>query len=1136
MQTLFLDNWTFYEAPLCKHFSLTNLKAVAEQFQPVEMPHDWLIKDTHNLYRPSEGWYRKEFWLSDCADSVYYFEFDGIYMDSEIYVNGQRELAWKYGYTPLVFSPKHLQQGNNEIVVRVRHEPPNSRWYSGAGIYRNVWLHQLPKVHIPPQGQYVHTELVTREKNEWLLTLRTELKNELDTPQEVTLTHRLFEDNQLIKTSQRLLKIVEDQENIELSMVIEEPHLWSSATPQLYQLETQLMYGEHQEKIRCDVGFRDIQLDSNRGMLVNGQPVKIQGVCQHHDLGALGAVANKPAIERQLKILKDMGVNAIRTAHNPFSKEFYQLADRMGFLVQSEFVDMWKHSKNANDYGRFFEEWVEKDVRAWIKRDRNHPCVFMWSIGNEIYDTHGRDDGIETTKQLIELVKKDDPLHNATISFGSNYMLWENTQRVAEYLEAVGYNYAESIYEEHHRKYPNWVIYGSETASVVQSRGVYHFPLSLSMLADDDFQCSALGNSRTSWGAESIEACIINDRDTPFSLGQFVWSGFDYLGEPTPYNTKNAYLGQIDTAGFPKDAYYTFQAAWTDYQKAPMIHIFPYWDFTEGQVIDVRVCSNAPEIELFFNDKSLGRRLNDPLHGEKLLHDWQLNYTPGELKAVAYNEAGQVIAEDVQKSFGDVQELVVKTGRSELQADGQDRLFVEINGIDENGQIVQNANNDITVEVRGAGRLLGLDNGDSTDYTQYQGCHKRLFNGKLLAIIGSTKESGQIEIICRSKGLPAKKVQFVSNETPLLPGTSNYFATVPYEETERALPVRKVILNKEICSDGRIAVKAKCLPENADDQEVTWRLTDEKGIDTDLGEGIPAGNVFFITPKANGNVTVRCGVKNGKNHLDLYASLPLTFTGLKDSKINPYRPVSGGRYSRSNVQLTNGNERGIATLRQGESWVTFDEVDFGRNGSKLLTLSLFPLESNIFSIDIYEGYPAESTARLIDRVEYTKGSIWNTYQEQSYQLSEKFSGTRTITFVFSQKVHLKEFYFEEEAHDFSQTSILEYDWLYGDSYVVTDTGIKQIGNNVTIGFERFDFGKTGAKGIRIQGNAPDATNSIQIKLTQDGQELRYLLDVQQSNTSQAVSLDFDQCLKGQYSVEFIFLPGSNFNFASFCFY
>ena len=270
--------------------------------------------------------------------------------------------------------------------------------------------------------------------------------------------------------------------------------------------------------------------------------------------------------------------------------------------------------------------------------------------------------------------------------------------------------------------------------------------------------------------------------------------------------------------------------------------------------------------------------------------------------------------------------------------------------------------------------------------------------------------------------------------------------------------------------------------------------------------------------------------------MDLYASLSLTFTGLKDSKINPYRPVSGGRYSRSNVQLTNGNERGIATLRQGESWVTFDEVDFGRNGSKLLTLSLFPLESNIFSIDIYEGYPAESTARLIDRVEYTKGSIWNTYQEQSYQLSEKFSGIRTITFVFSQKVHLKEFYFEEEAHDFSQTSILEYDWLYGDSYVVTDTGIKQIGNNVTIGFERFDFGKTGTKGIRIQGNAPDATNSIQIKLTQDGQELRYLLDVQQSNTSQAVSLDFDQCLKGQYSVEFIFLPGSNFNFVSFCFY
>lgn len=1135
MKQQFLDNWTFYETPLYKQFSLANLEKVTDQFRPVEMPHDWLITDTHNLYRPSEGWYQKEFWLSYCADSAYYFEFDGIYMNSEIYVNGYKELEWKYGYTPIVFSPKHLQQGNNKIVVRVRHEPPNSRWYSGAGIYRNIWLHKLPKVHIPPQGLYVHTELLSSEKNEWLLTLRTELNNDINQPQEVTLTHRLLDGDQLIQASKRLLKIIEDQESIEISMVIEKPRLWSPDMPQLYQLETVLAYGDTQEKLTFDVGFRDIQLDSNQGMLVNGQPLKIQGVCQHHDLGALGAAVNKVAIERQLKMLKKMGVNAIRTAHNPFSKEFYELADQMGFLVQSEFVDMWKHSKNDNDYGRFFEEWVEKDVSAWIRRDRNHPCVFMWSIGNEIYDTHGREDGIETTKQLIKQVKKHDPLHNAFISFGSNYLPWENTQNAADLLEAVGYNYAENIYASHHEKYPNWIIYGSETASVVQSRGVYHFPLKLSTLADDDFQCSSLGNSRTSWGAESIEKCILVDRDIPYSLGQFLWSGFDYIGEPTPYNTKSSYLGQIDTAGFPKDAYYIIQAAWTNYKKAPMIHLFPYWDFTEGQMIDVRVCSNAPQIELFFNNQSLGKVENDSKHGDKLLHDWQIEYQPGKLEAVAYDENGEIIAIDKQFSFSEMTKIQTKSDKYQLMANGTDICFIEVSGIDQKGNEVKNANNEISVEVKGPGRLLGMDNGDSTDFSQYKTSRKRLFNGKLLVMIGSLDQSGTIEVIFRSQGLLESSIKLQSKGSLIEKGSNCYFNKISYQGTSKNIFVRKIVLSHEEQKNGEIIVSAQSLPNNADPSDLIWRVTDEKGIDTDIVTWETVGNQVIIKPIANGEITVRCGVENGKKHLDLYASLPLTFSGLKDSKLNPYKPISGGRYSRSNVILTNGNERGVATLRDGESWVTFDEIDFGKKGTDNLTLSLFPLESNPFVIEIYNGYPSDKDSRVIDKVIYSKGSIWNTYQEESYHLPEILTGVRTLTFVFKQKVHFKEFKFQKMNPSFMKNSAISNDGIYGDSFIITKKEIREIGNNVTITFNDFDFGEKGAKGIEILGNTLEKSNSIQLKISTNLSEKRYLIDVEKSEESKVETLLFPNLIKGKCTIEFIFLPGSNFNFKWFKF-
>jgi beta-galactosidase len=361
--------------------------------------------------------------------------------------------------------------------------------------------------------------------------------------------------------------------------------LWDIDSPNLYFLKSELsLNGEVIDAAETRFGFREIQFTQNDGFFLNGRRVKLCGVCQHHDTGALGAVADKDAIKRQLLLLREMGVNAIRTAHNPPAAVFMELADTMGFLVMSELTDMWQLPKTEYDYARFFDGWVEKDAASWIRRDRNCPSVIMWSVGNEIYDTHADfEAGAATLKKLMALVSEHDPDTHARVTLGSNYMPWENTQKCADIIKLIGYNYAEYLYGEHHSAHPDWLIYGSETGSTVQSRGVYHFPYSKPLLADDDMQCSALGNSSTSWGAKSVEAFLTDDRDAEFSLGQFVWTGTDYIGEPTPYQTKNSYFGHIDTAGFPKDSFYVIKSAWTDYKKAPFVHIFPYWDFSRGQ-------------------------------------------------------------------------------------------------------------------------------------------------------------------------------------------------------------------------------------------------------------------------------------------------------------------------------------------------------------------------------------------------------------------------------------------------------------------------------------------------------------------------------------------------------------------------
>jgi len=1120
MKELFNNGWQF------------KLKG-EDTWRDVEIPHDWLIYDTHNLYKSDVGCYRKvfDFGPVEPGQNVC-IRFDGVYMDSTLYINGEWVGEWKNGYTAFEHNLLGLiNPGENEILLEVNYKSPNSRWYSGAGVYRDCWLiiGEVPKMMAaeshedtpliykaanfisdgiyvtpkrmspsaaeqkgknPPSGYFAHTN----ESGNWLVAVTAEVEGTwCETRDGINYTTRIMHSRESLEKCGYTIRhsiIGPDGASIyyktqqDGSLLVENPHLWDIDCPTCYTLKSDLVLGgKISDTVYTRFGFREIAITPTDGFWLNGRRVQINGVCQHHDLGALGAAFNKDALRRQLAILKKMGVNAIRTAHNPPAAAFIELTDEMGLLVMSEIADMWKRPKTTYDYARFFDEWIEKDIAAWVRRDRNCPSIVMWSVGNEVYDTHAdAEDGAATLRRLMELVKLHDPNGHGYVTLCSNYMPWENTQACADIIKLIGYNYAEYLYHSHHTAHPSWIIYGGETASTVQSRGIYHFPLNKSLLADDDLQCSALGNSTTSWGAKTSEACITDHRDAPFTMGQFLWTGTDYIGEPTPYHTKNSYFGQVDTAGFPKDSYYIYQSAWTDYRQAPMIHLFPVWDWSPGQPIDVRIASNAPMVELFLNDESLGQREIDHAKGMKLTADYIVPYEPGCIKAVAYNENGEIIAEATRHSFGDAEKLVLThTQYGEL-------IFTEITALDVNGNPVENATNRVKVNITG-GVIIGMDNGDSADYDQYKTNSRRLFSGKLLVI---------------TKG--------INGAIPIIDA----------EIDPTDIPIRKI----ELTAQGH-SVTATTYPYNATYQELTWRLADVSGIDSPLGrlEIDDSGRAALLMPKGDGQVYIRCQAANGRPHPTLISVLPIEITGYGKPFLDPYGYISGGLYNLSNVPLTNGNERGVATLRDGESHVGFADLDFGPYGSDEVTMDLFPLDKNPFPIEIWLGMP--SSGRKLCTVVYDKGSIWNTYQEVTYKLPERLTGVQTLCLVFRLKVHIKGFRFKKETKALTKISFAAYEHIYGDSFAVKDTTVEGIGNNVTIDFEHMSF-ESEAKTIEISWRSMLDTNTIRMVFVQEtGEEIVNLLTLPCRKEYGYTRLQLAHPLKGAGTVRFIFLPGSD---------
>lgn len=1119
MKELFNDGWSFKK--ILPDGSESDWKSV-------DIPHDWQIYDVSNLYESAEGWYCKEFIYDNSEDERIFLRFDGVYMDTSIWINDEKAFEWKYGYSTFEFEiTPFIHKGTNSIKVRTVYMSPNSRWYSGAGIYRNVWIIKKPRACLVSDGTYIHTEF--SKDGKWTLNV----SSETDVPKEYLdnyyTAYSLYD-----KYGNEALGEFNAQ-----SVIVNDVTVWDLDNPYLYTLKVKLYVNNiltDSEDIRF--GFRTIDYRPNEGFFLNERHIKLRGVCMHHDLGCLGAAFNKAALKRQFDILKSMGVNAVRTSHNMPAPELMELAAEEGMLIDSEAFDMWEMSKTTYDYARFFDDWYKKDVRSWIRRDRNYPCVIMWSIGNEIYDTHAGERGQELTRMLMDEVYLHDSMHNAPVTIGSNYMPWENAQKCADIIKLAGYNYAEKYYDEHHARYPDWVIYGSETSSVVQSRGIYHFPADIQILSDDDLQCSSLLNSTTSWGAVSHERCISDDRDASFSAGMFIWSGFDYIGEPTPYHTRNSYFGQIDTAGFAKDSYYVYKSEWTDYKKEPMVHLFPYWDFNEGQLIDVMVCSNAPKVELFLNDMSLGTKDIDHANGKELVARWKVPYEKGTIKAFAYDESGSVIAKDSHISFNDAENIILTPDKTVMRADGEDLIFVTVSASDCNGNPVENANNRMEVLVSGAGRLLGLDNGDSTDTDQYKGTSKRLFSGKLLIVIAAKTEPGEIYLKVMSPGLKSAEMTFVSEKAEVRCGISANEHITPDGTVNDEIPVRKLEISSDInaftADMAETDAYVRIYPENATYSDVVFSATDDNGVKSNIADVKQDGRKAHITALGDGTFRLRCTCANKTDHADIISEKEYTVSGLGNRCLNPYEFISGSLYTESKGDITCGNEKGVATTRDNKSIIFYDNIDFGDWGSDTITIPIFELENMPLEFEIWEGMPYEDgSTKILDAV-YNKPSIWNTYQEETFVLNKPLKGITGVGFVFTRKAHIKGFSFKRENGAFKLNYPALCKKIYGDTFTVNEDAVCGIGNNVTFVYENMDF-EEGTGRIVICARTKLPNNTVHIRFRKGDENINKIIEfgfsedyIEREYELTGISGIYDEVL-------FVFLPGSDFDFKWFRF-
>ena len=744
-------------------------------WRTLNVPHDWSIEGEFSKENPASpgggalpggiGWYRKSFKVSaeDLTRSVF-IDFDGVYQNSEVWINGHSVGKRFYGYSSFRYElTPHLVAGDNLISVKVDNSAqPNSRWYSGSGIYRNVWLVTTGKTHISHWGTFITTPEISDSlaKVKFVASIKSNLKE----GQKLVLKTVIVDPSgKEVATGKMDTDGVKDSIfSTSFDFRIKNPVLWNLDSPKMYSAVSEVFVdGDLVDTYTTPFGIRSFEFTSENGFFLNGKNIKINGVCNHHDLGCLGAAINTRALERQMEILKEMGCNAIRTSHNPPAPELLDLADRMGFIIMDEAFDMWKKPKNKLDYSTVWDEMHKKDLQDLILRDRNHPSVMIWSIGNEILEQWDST-GIAIAKELAGYVRELDTTRPVTSATNDpkpyNFII-----RSGE-LDLIGYNYHHQDFASFPETFPGQKFIGAETVSALMTRGVYDMPSEeirrwpvrdgwKGPKPNADNTCSSYDNVSAPWGSTHEETWkVIKKRN--YLSGQFIWTGFDYLGEPTPYwwPSRSSYFGIIDLAGFPKDVYYMYQSEWT---RKDVLHVFPHWNWKEGQIVDIWAYSNAEEVELFLNDKSLGIQKKQ---GDELHLMWKVPFTPGTLKAISRTGGREILVKEV-KTAGAPAKLIVTADRSMIKADGNDLSFLTVDVVDENGVIVPNADNLVRFQLEGSGTIVGVDNGDPVSHESFKAPQRKAFHGKCLVVVQSGETAGTIKLTASSEGMPVTSVE-----------------------------------------------------------------------------------------------------------------------------------------------------------------------------------------------------------------------------------------------------------------------------------------------------------------------------------------------------------------------------------------
>jgi beta-galactosidase len=766
----FNQNWRFHlgDVPDGQRIDLDD-----SAWRALNVPHDWSIEGPFDEKNPAGtgggalpgglGWYRKTFNIPvSVKGKLLFVDFDGVYRNSEVWINGHYLGKRPYGYSSFQYElTPYLNYGTHKNVIAVKvdnSQQPNSRWYSGSGIYRNVWLTIVDRIHIDHWGTWIRTLAANQQTAK--VAIETTIKNQSNRVAAVTLTTTVYDmiGHLVTRRAEKLSALKDGIAKASQELSIPNPGIWSIDSPYLYKAVSQLTIGSRVvDRYDTTFGVRYFEFDLNRGFLLNGKRLKILGVCNHHDLGALGSAVNTRALERQLEILKAMGANGIRTSHNPPAPELLELADQMGFIVMDEAFDMWKKEKTKFDYHLDWDEWHKRDLEDFVRRDRNHPSVFIWSIGNEIVEQwEGNPEAGKIGKELTAIVKALDPTRPVTAA--CNFVTPQNTLITAGNLDLVGTNYAHDKMPAFPKMFPGRPIILTETTSALATRGSYDMPSDVIKRwprkwdevfkdGNPDYSCSAYDNCSAPWGSTHEETWkIVKKYD--FLSGMFIWTGWDYIGEPTPYPWPaiSSYFGIIDLAGFPKDSYYMYQSEWT---RKHVLHLFPHWNWKQGDLVDVWAYFNSDEVELFLNGKSLGvkRKSGDDLHVS-----WRVPYEPGTLKAISRRNGKLELTREVRTAEAPAK-IVLVPDWNVIKADGADLSFVTVKIVDKNGTLVPMADNLVNFEISGAGFIAGVDNGSEISHESFKATYRKAFHGQCLAIIRSKDRAGKIVLKAMADGL-----------------------------------------------------------------------------------------------------------------------------------------------------------------------------------------------------------------------------------------------------------------------------------------------------------------------------------------------------------------------------------------------